>query len=633
MPVYFGKPLVGTQKPPPEFATRNIKLSKSDVTSAGYTGLPYIYSALYAAYIYFIAYFMKATIIRKKVHVSRYFAGNYLQMKMDSLIPWSFPDVVVGSLPHHDAEFTALAKELGGTIVSGQKTKVMSISNVDASVYNKLRESSLEEDTSCDQGRSNLEDFRGFLLVLRIVTAFLMTHQYPNQHDDILTREHKRIRLEMPDEMDVDGDEDIVGEKPDEELNDVHFELIRVAKPSPSNFPYFGLPNTVPHLPGILFPYFPGCIAPSHTVISSVIKTYFLSSLGDDEDECIETLRSVKKASSAWAMSSAGLELQHLIDGIRLAIEAGARLYVIREDEVYLGFALLGFGFSVATGDSRVVALSADRLQAEVLKMESRQSSTRTLLEMVRAHAASCGYSGEDQETIPDVETSLMSLRPLRAWILERPDILDEENGEAKIEIIQAMRKCFQSNAFFRVNVSTVGAAIVQILDNAYIDSNAPFFISDQVFSDTTRVHEIMAAFGSTAFSFIHAGGTDYLIPREGEKDTASEEVTISAGKGRTRKEKAMASLFVAMKPMRACVGDFNIVCAQRKIVMRRERAGAQRNVQISGDDRDRIWSTLKECFQSKDRDAVKKATSSAAVAKDNVEFHGQKKRKFRDDF
>jgi hypothetical protein len=197
MPVFFGKPLSGFAKAPPEFAVRKIELLKSDVTTAGYRGLPYILSALYAAYIYFLPFFVQATVTRKKVQVTRFFSGNYFAIKLDSLMEWAYPDLVVGCLPGHDAEFGNLAKDVEGVIISGNKSKTMSVPNVTPAIYTKLRNAEVVRDASCDQGRSNLEDFLGFLHILRVFTGFLMTHQYPHAHDVTATNPYKRTKTEV----------------------------------------------------------------------------------------------------------------------------------------------------------------------------------------------------------------------------------------------------------------------------------------------------------------------------------------------------------------------------------------------------------------------------------------------------
>lgn len=196
MPIFYGKPLVGLAKAPAEFASRDIKLLKTDVTSAGYTGIPYIYSAIYAAYVYFISYFMSATVQKKKVYTSRFFAGNYLAIKMDALMKWRYPDLVVGATRGHDAEFEALARDVNGVIVSGKNTKTMSVTNIDRETYLKINGANVMKDCHCDQGRSNLDDFQAFLMCLRVFTAFLLTHQYPNERDQVAEGVNKRIKLE-----------------------------------------------------------------------------------------------------------------------------------------------------------------------------------------------------------------------------------------------------------------------------------------------------------------------------------------------------------------------------------------------------------------------------------------------------
>jgi hypothetical protein len=421
-------------------------------------------------------------------------------------------------------------------------------------------------------------------------------------------------------------------DKEDEEEDDpnIHFSLIRNAKPSPSNFPYIGPPTSVPFLPGLLFPYFPGCILPSYTIISSVIKTYFFSSLGETEEDCAGTLRSIKRASSSWAASEAGLCLQHLAQGLQLAIESESRLFVIQEETHYLGFVLLGYGFKVVTCNGIVPALSSESLKTEIRNMESRASVAIKLREKVVEMAMAEDIEQTQIEMIPSVEEITKSVRSIRKWCLKNSEIIDDAENKKQLEDL--MKKAYQTEPYWKVNKATISKAMVTILDDHLVENEVPFFISPQVFSDTSKIHEVMSAFGPTAFSFDQAGGTDYPVPREGEEDVASEMVQVPAGKGRFRQAKAMDSIYVALKPMRSCVFDFQQVISKRRIVQRKERAGAQKNIQLGGNDRDEVWDLLVELMQSRD----KRASSQRELElQDRPEptYHPGQKRKFRDDF
>lgn len=426
----------------------------------------------------------------------------------------------------------------------------------------------------------------------------------------------------------------LTDEQQAQEINDtsIHFHLITKAKPSPASFPFSGSPTQVPFLPGILFPYFPGCINPSYTAISSVIKTYFFSALGDTEEECAGTLRSIKRATASWAVSEAGLELQHLAAGIELAISTESRLFIIREESKYLGFTLLGYGFKVATANSIVKALSAEDLKTEIERMESRSSVIVSLRGRLATLAAMAGFSAEDCEGIPEVDEIAKSIRPIRSWIIKHEKDLFDQDVDSKNEIIGLLRRIYQSNPFWKVNHDTIPKAIVMILDEHPVPDEAPFFVSDQIFSDQTRIHEVMSAFGPTAFSLLTPGGTEYRIPEEGEEDTASLLVEVPAGKNRTRKVKAMASIYVALKPMRSCVYDFGQVIAKRLIQQRSERAGAQKFVKLDGEHRDAVWGALMDCMIGRDK-AIASRRERNVANRPEPEYHAGTKRKFRDDF
>jgi hypothetical protein len=416
------------------------------------------------------------------------------------------------------------------------------------------------------------------------------------------------------------------------EINDVkiHFELIRAAKPSPSNFPYAGPPTDVPFLPGLLFPYFPGCILPSYTVISSIIKTYFFSCLGDTEEDCAGTLRSIKRAASSWATSDAGLSLQHLAQGIQLAIESESRLFIIQEEAHYLGFCLLGYGFKVVTSSGIIPALSAESLKAEIQNMESRASLVAKLRNRIIQIAVEEDIEQGEIDVVPAAEEIMKSVRSLRKWIIRNDEVI--QDAENKKEIEDMFRRAYQTESYWKVNKTTICKALVLILDDHEVENDVPFFVSPQIFSDTSKIHEVMSAFGPTGFSFDQTGGTAFPIPREGEADVASEMVQVPAGKGRFRQAKAMDSIYVALKPMRSCVFDFQQVVSQRKVVQRKERAGAQKNVQMSGNDRDEVWDLLVELFQGRDKRASSQRQQEVAGRPEPTYYAGSK-RKFRDDF
>jgi len=410
----------------------------------------------------------------------------------------------------------------------------------------------------------------------------------------------------------------------------VHFQLIRSAKPSPANFPFAGSPTQVPNLPGLLFPYFPGCILPSYTVISSVIKTYFFSCLGDTEEECAGVLRSIKRAAASWAVSDAGLSLQHVAQGIELAIQSESRLFLIQEDNKYLGFALLGSGFKIVTSSGIQSALSAEDLHREVMGMESRSSLVTKLRDFVEEIAIAEQVSDDEIRALPEEEQIAGSVRSLRKWILRNDEVIEDAGNKQKIQDL--MQRAYQTEPYWKVNKSSINKALVLVIDDHDVPDEVPFFVSQQVFSDVTKIHEVMSAFGPTGFSFDQSGGTDYPIPRDGEDDVASELVQVPAGRGKTRSAKAMESIYVALKPMRSCVYDLGQVIAKRRIVQRKERAGAQKNIQIAGSDRDEMWTLLVELLQGRDK-RISAARTEELNNRPEPTYHSGQKRKFRDDF
>lgn len=639
-PLYFGKPVTGTAKPHPDFAARDVSLLKTDVATGAPKGVAYTLSLLYGAYIYYLSFFLKATILGKRIPTSRHFIGNFFEMKMRDFMPVPFPTVVIAQ-GSKAADFDALVQDIEGIVSGGKGGKKAAVYNVDAEKYSKILRSNIDTNAACDTGRSNVEDFGSFLNIVKIFTAFFLTHQYPGALDEIEPSTHltadvnlstelsvtefefedlNRRRLVVPAELDEE-DEDM--EHSDAERNftstSKFYEVVTKAKPSLKNFTYHGNFASVPFLPGLFFGYFPDCITPSYSSIATLISDYFFSNLGDDIEECASELRVIRKATAQWCSSSAGLILQHIGACIRIAIQSETRPYLIFEDGEYQGFVLLGYGFSVVDAAGLVVKPHMAKELRDVLR--DANTNLAALAEVKQAAeniAVENGNAYVDQpDTLMCDAATIISARQVVYYLRERDVLFEDVETENMEKLMKAMRRAFFTTGFWKVNPDTILKGVLLLTNNDEIPESLPMGYHSTMFTDTSREFSVFSLFGVHGFSFVQHGGTQWRIPKSGEEDPA-DQTRIIAGKVKgkdARQVKKLDVIYVAMKPVSACIVDWRYMHNERCIVQKSERAAKQKNYTLSGDKRDAIWTELKMAWLEKDKTAVEGAAAIAAAA------------------
>lgn len=641
-PLYFGKPVTGTARPHPDFAARDVSLLKTDVATGAPKGVAYTLSLLYGAYVYYLSYFLKATIIGTRIPTSRHFIGNFFEMKMEDFMPVQFPTVVIAQV-NKAADFDALVKGLDGIMTGGKGAKKAAIYNMDKEKYAEILRANVDTSTSCDTGRSNVDDFGSFLNVVKIFTAFFLTHQYAGALDEKSSTDHLTADINLSTELRVEEFEYkelnrrrlVVSAEVDSEDEDMEhadaernftssskfYEVVTKAKPSLKNFPYHGGFQTAPYLPGLFFAYFTDCITPSYSSIATLISDYFFANLGDDLDECASELRIIRKATAQWCSSPAGLVLQHIGAAIRLAIQSETRPFLIFEDGEYQGFCLFGFGFSVIDASGKAVgAMEAKDLRDTLRKSNTNLSSLTEVKELAEKIAVSYGEAREDhlEDQMCDA-AEIVSARQVVNYLRECNVDFSDVTGKQRDDMMRAMRRAFFVTSFWKVNPDTILKAIRLLNDDEDIEESLPMGYHSTMFEDKSREFDVFSIFGINSFSFVQHGGTQWRIPKGGEEDPA-DQTRIIAGKAKgkdARQVKKLDVIYVALKPVSACIVDWRYMHNERCIVQRSERAAKQRNYTLSGVERDSVWNELKMAWIEKDKVSVEvaeKIASNAAV-------------------
>jgi len=361
--------------------------------------------------------------------------------------------------------------------------------------------------------------------------------------------------------------------------------VITRAKPSPY-LPSinYGTPNSVPAMPGLLAPYFHGLIEADYQFIPRVIGDYFLRSLGENKDRAIAAYKSIKGGHSTWVQTKEGLELAHIVQGMKLAIVTQTRLFVILEQGTYNGFVLLGAGFTVYMHDRKYRPDDVDDLQEHLSNLTSHRRALSEICEML-------------SKIRIEATASLQVIDPARvegARVLHREIAIRKKNitGDEKVQIEKLGIDLAFPEHYLKPTVKHVQEMIALVVSEDVPQLSSPMYLPvDRFFSDD-HFFIVMSQFGANAPSFRTTGGDEFKIPKLGEEDSLSAMIEIGKDK---KKVKVMSDIRVSMKVLNVAISDFRTLLNTKSISFKpKERAGMVRQIVFGGAERDELWTTLR---------------------------------------
>jgi len=613
--VYLVKSRTGNAKTSAAFEARSIDGIKSPVSGSAVSAYPLHKQAGYAMYIYFLAAYMHATLTQAAVKFNRTQRFFPLKLDIDLFLPMAFPPVVIDFTTKVTQDFlSSLATQVGGALDKVDKRDVLVIrSGFSLSSLKILINAGANQLTRPVLGCTNIEGIFSFLKVIKVVTAFLMTHVYPavispiadhalpfysayiqTNFEQRITREpmehvEKRQRMETPDEMTEEDQKNLAAaEKKWTAANPfAYYHEFVNAKPSPKNFPFFGPTSQVPFLHGLCFPYFLEMLEPDFRVIPEMINRYFKWSLGSDEVSSEREFGFIKSGNMTSAPTYAGMQLQHLLYGIHLAIETQTRLFVVIERALYLGFVLLGCDFNIWIHGKQLGPRTPEELKHDVERMSTNTSLLVEVVDLVNCLA------DIDEVTIDLEASEIKSARQI--WYRLREKSAGDDD---KAKILVKLQSVTFETPYLRVTPENIIMALDTIYNEGSLPAQTPMFVYTDFFNFSDKELEVLSLFGPSAFSMLQFKGKIWEIRNEGELDPADVEVEI--GKSRV-KTKALPQLYISVKPLVACANDMRHMIRTRSVSQGTEASGASKNIRFAGADRDAIWGTLKKLSTARD--------------------------------
>lgn len=391
----------------------------------------------------------------------------------------------------------------------------------------------------------------------------------------------KKIRLAIPADDDEDMDE---VEVEDLEIPSGHREVsfasvVPMAKPAPFRPEInFGPPSSVPTIGGVLFPYFHGLLVPDYSWISSVVARFFLQTLGANKEDILAGYRNFKRGSNTWVDSYQGQVLQHMFQGIQLALETQSRVYFILETE-YAGFVLLGYGFSILAQDRIFNPLDHKELRAELDSLVSHGKTVSALADLL-SHMKMISTKKVRKVKPEEITCN----RVLHTLYHER----DSTGLDADFE--RLVSDLAFPEPYWNITVDNLGKMFDDYAGVNPYPPTAPMFLGGSFVKKASKEFLALSAFGPSAPSFFTHGGDKFVVPSEMMmSDPLSAEDPVT-------KKKPLPVIAVSQKSLAAALGDLEKVYKDGAIYQKiTERAGPARTIQFRKEYRDQLWAILRK--------------------------------------
>jgi hypothetical protein len=368
-------------------------------------------------------------------------------------------------------------------------------------------------------------------------------------------------------------------------------EMVLVAKPAPF-YPKcnFGPASAVPSISGLVFPYFNGLITRDYQTMPDIVWQYFLMGFGSSKDTILRGFQRWSKGMKTWIESTQGMEMMHMFYGIKLALEAQARVYFVVEMGQYQGFVLLGEAFSIVAHEREYMPVNSDKVRVELGKISIHETALEEIVQML-----SNATIGQTKKRKAITREDITRNRDLYLEVQKRKFDDDEKDRLNTL----AVQLSFPER-YLRVSPESIALLLnTYSLNDGVWDEKMPMYIGSGLLFETDSAYLALSVFGATAPSFFTVGGEKKDVPALGKPDPLS---VLDP----STKLPMMPVIPYTMKGVRTAMNDLYKVWKDRAIyVLPKERAGPSRTTQFQRNARDEVWKSLRTYIGGRSEDEV----------------------------
>jgi hypothetical protein len=631
MSIYTVREVTGNAKAHPHLESRGLKAKSVTISSLDPLAIPeypqiayHLYSKLLPAFMVsglnvirrYSNFWQLATQKREVLPTTR--PGYNLIERYRNCVPILFPPLTVRFERKLSAEEMEAMKGRGAGVMAADKDDPMYTfggTSVTEDLLTHLYKHPKKAKTtnSCNAGTINLSQYQSLFKGMAIITWFLKTQSYPafsrpiNDDEDagsafetleglisskrkgVFGDNHLAKRQKVPGaegdvEMEADDEDELLFEY---EIGD---SAGRIPKAKPSNSPevIYGPVASVPTLPGLSFPYFPDMLEADTNFVANIVRTHFLECLGDTREAILGGYRQFKGAHGAIAQTQTGRILQHMFLGVKLAIEGQARLFLIIDNDRYLGFTLHGWYFTLSIDGYKHSPYAHEELLSQVRVIDEHSVALAQILtRLMKLKLPKTGKVMAKRAMQERKETVSKNPRAL-AGLIREYQIVDADEIE---EIEKLATKLSFPQRFWTFDPEKILSAIDYLLSGEFPPDSEPMYARGGTLTTSNSAMSTLALFGDQGFSFRTTGGAALAIPTDKDADTL-----FKAYRGKNNKDVTPnPTLIISKKSLNLCVEDWEAFLIDKKFLNKTSRDQAFRSVALGGTKGRALWFGLIE--------------------------------------
>lgn len=359
--------------------------------------------------------------------------------------------------------------------------------------------------------------------------------------------------------------------------------LVFVAKPSPipASKTCWGSPSEVPFKSGMLFPYFEGMLVPDAAGLRELVVNHFFRCLGDKDTSAHDAYKKLRTEIGTFANTPQGICMAHILKGISLALDTQTMLYLLFDNEKYLGFTLMGECFRVFFNGAWHLPSEAELLRTELATLSTHD---QTLVQLVERLKLCVGKDGDalqiDDEDLPTTTSDVLDL-------LSLVDVTNN-GGQDEKDLGAIIARLHFPLDFLSFRPANVAQSIRYLFGIDKLPEGVNSFIPLKDWSLCgTREFKVFAMYGPRSFSFRNVKGDEIRIPQD---LTESNAFDAKLPEGQYK----YAKYIVGEKPVNTCILEWRTFVTSGKMRMDfAERAAASRNHVYPRSQFECIWKEL----------------------------------------
>jgi hypothetical protein len=344
-----------------------------------------------------------------------------------------------------------------------------------------------------------------------------------------------------------------------------------VAKPSPIPASYnFGGPEAVPFKDGLLFPYFPGMLIPDFRQFKEDVIALFFDNIPDHGSR-FDAWKRFRTTIPSFVETEEGQCVQHIISGLKLALHAQARPFLLFDKSTYLGYVLLGSHFTVTKDGTCHKPLEASVLREELSKIQSVKQTIREIIQCL-------GKLRIDTETLED-DTDVLFVQNV-AKCLEQVNEKSDDGADKETiaELSRLMGNWVSTFQYTKISPKNILDTFRLLTDNPHapkFETRVEYFIPPKGWKDVGKdEYMYLARHGSSSISLRNAKGDEYRL----NPLTSSYKLKEKPKKGEEGSKEPQRYVFCYEKPTGKCYADWLVMLQKGSIRQDgRERAAPQR--------------------------------------------------------